>query len=112
MADKKLTSDQTLTAVCSYLFILVLVPLIAVKKRDNFIKFHLSQGLTIFVIEILTFAVIAVLEEIPFVGKTFSFIGNIIFAFFLLVCVIAIIKALSGEKWRIPFMGFKVVNLR
>ena len=106
---KTLTSDETMTAILSYLGILVFIPFFAVKKRDDFIKFHLSQGLTLFVIEIILYVGFFV---VGMVMPYFWMILNLIWLAVLVVCILAIIKALGGEKWEIPVVSnFKLVKL-
>jgi uncharacterized membrane protein len=79
-------------AVLSYLSVLCLVPLLA-KKDSKFCQFHAKQGLTLFIIEIIATFIIWV----PFIGWLLG-LG------LLVVCVMAIVRALNGEWWEIPYI--------
>jgi uncharacterized membrane protein len=111
-AAKPMDSDHTLTAIFSYLSILVLIPLLAVKKRDEDIRFHLSQGLTLFIFELIVWVCLMILVQVPFLGFVFGVINWIVTMLFIVVSIIAIVKALSGEKWKIPYLDFRIVNLK
>jgi uncharacterized membrane protein len=111
-AAKPTDSDHTLTAIFSYLSILVLIPLLAVKKRDEDIRFHLSQGLTLFIFELIVCVCLMILSSVPLLGWFFSAISTLVTILFLVVSIIAIVKALSGEKWKIPYLDFRFVNLK
>ncbi|MFH1401113.1 MAG: hypothetical protein ABIH41_06355 [Nanoarchaeota archaeon] len=101
-AHKTLTNDQMLTGILSYLSILVIIPLIIVKRRDDFIRFHLQQGIVLFVAELIVFVALGALTVlIPFLFV----ISNIMSAVFLIVSIIAIVYAVQGEQWKIPWIS-------
>jgi uncharacterized membrane protein len=112
MANQKQDSDHVLTAICSYLGILVLIPLLAVKKRDDFIRFHINQGLTLFIVELIAMVGIAVIAMIPFIGWMISMLGWLIYLAFVIVSIVAIVKALAGEQWKIPGLTFRIVDIK
>lgn len=110
--NKGLNNDEILTAILSYLSILVLIPLftIDVKKRNDFIKFHLEQGLNLFIVEIIIWVAVSILSIITF--GVFGILGAIINVILLIVCIIAIIKAMQKEKWEIPVLSsIKLIKL-
>jgi len=84
-------------AVLSYLSILVLIPWF-MAKNDKFVMFHVRQGLTLFIAEIITWAI----AFIPIIGWTISVIGWIIWVAF---SVLGIINVLQGKKKELPFIG-------
>lgn len=110
--SKALSNDETLTAILSYINILVLIPLFAIeaKKRNEFIKFHLEQGINLFIIEIILWIILLVLG---FITLGFIYlISWIIWLLVLIVCIVAIIKAINKEKWEIPLISqIKIVKL-
>lgn len=111
-SNKALDSNETMTAILSYLGFLVLIPLIAIesKKRNEFIKFHLQQGLNLFIVEIILGIIFTILTAITF--GIFGIIANIVYVLILVVCIIAIIKALNKEKWPIPVVeNIKIIKL-
>ncbi len=99
---KKLTSDETLTAVLSYLGILVIIPLVVVKKRNDFINFHLKQGLTLFIAEIVVWVALFILMFIPFIGGIFAVLATLFWILVMVIVIVSLVKALMGEKWKIP----------
>ncbi len=87
-------NDTTLYAIMSYLFVLVLVPLL-VGKSDPFVNFHAKQGLVILVGTILSLILAAWLPRA----------GNMVFLVLLLVDVVGLVQALLGRRWKIPLIG-------
>ncbi len=98
--------DEKIIAALSYLWILVLIPLLA-KKDSEYCQFHAKQGLVLFV---ASFAIM-VLGMIPFLGwfivLPLGWLAITIFS------VLGIINALQGKKWEIPYIGkyAKKINL-
>ncbi len=110
---KKLNSDQLMTAILSYLGILALIPFFVVKKKDKFIKFHLEQGINLLIWEIILSIVGVILPYIPFFGWIISLILSLIWLIILVFVIIAIIKAVSGNMWKIPLLGdIKIYKLK
>ncbi len=92
MEEKKPTStnsDSNLMAALSYVWILSVVMLI-IKKDDEFVKFHARQGLILFIASFI--------GVIPVIGW---FIWLIVVVFE----IIGFIKALSGERYKVPVVG-------
>ncbi len=109
---KELNQNEKLTAILSYLGILVLIPLFAVKKRNNFVKFHLQQGMNLFIIELILMigTWIISLLYIPF----YQFYGVIYLLQMVLwivllvigiLSLVALFKAIQGNLWKVPFFG-------
>lgn len=88
MAEKK-TGDSNLMAALSYIWVLSLVMLF-VKKDDEFVKFHAKQGLILFLISFIWW---------------FPFFGWIIGLLVAVLDIVGFIKALSGEKYKMPVVG-------
>ncbi|MFH1781618.1 MAG: hypothetical protein ABH835_03330 [Patescibacteria group bacterium] len=84
--DPKDVEENKAIACLSYLGILFLIPLLA-KKDSKFAQTHAKQGLVM--------AIAAVLVVIPFVGWVWGLIV-------IIVDIIAIVKTLQGEYWKIP----------
>ncbi len=81
----------------SYLGILWLVPLLAMK--DNaFCKFHVKQGI---ILTILVFAV-WIVGWIPFIGWFFL---AVVYIYSLVMSIMGIINAASGKLWTMPVLG-------
>ncbi len=85
--DKNVEENKGIAAL-SYLWILFLIPLLG-KKESKFAQFHAKQGLIIFILSFVTIVPI---------------LGWILFLVIVLVAIVGIIKALSGEWWKIPLV--------
>lgn len=83
------TSDSNLMAALSYVWILSVVMLI-IKKDDEFVKFHAKQGLILFIVSFV--------GVIPVIGW-FVWLGVVV------LDIIGFIKALSGERYKVPVVG-------
>lgn len=87
-------SDSNLMAALSYIWIISIVMLV-IKKDDKFVSFHAKQGTVIF-----AFSIIALM-----ITPVIFFLGVIISIAVSVADVIGFIKALSGEKYKMPFIG-------
>ncbi len=107
-----LTPEQKLMAAIAYMSFLVFIP-ITQDKKDEYIDFHIKQGLVLAVADfVLLFMLGIILQILP------RFLGD----FLLFVAVIAVMaghiylifKALSGEKFLIPQIGALIqkINLQ
>src|SRR5439155_14825447 len=83
------------------------------EKRDSFVRFYAMQSI-IFGIAWIVFAIVysivhAILTNIPAIGFMFEIILGITWALvwvaFLVVFIITIIKAFTGVRWDIPYIG-------
>jgi len=81
--------------VFAYLGVLALIPLLTVRDSE-FVRWHAKNGLTL---DIVTAVAFIVLQFLPFVGW---FLGCVGILGLIVVTVMAISKALRGERWRIP----------
>ncbi|MBI5037663.1 MAG: DUF4870 domain-containing protein [Candidatus Kerfeldbacteria bacterium] len=82
-------SDSNLMAALSYVWILSIVMLI-IKKDDEFVKYHAKQGLILFILS--------------FVG-VIPVIGWFVWLAVVILDIIGFIKALSGERYKVPVVG-------
>jgi fumarate reductase subunit D len=92
----KVTAEQKIFGILSYLGILVLIPLL-VKKDDEFVHFHAKQGLVLLIV----WVVVWVVTMIPVLGWV---IGPILSLGMLIVALIAIVQVLMGKKWEVPVL--------
>jgi len=88
---------KDLTAILSYIGILVLIPLLT-SKDDPFTQFHARQGLALFVAEIATFMI----AWIPFLGW---FVGMILWIVWLVLSIMGIMNVLNGKRSPLPVIG-------
>src|SRR3989454_8811029 len=83
------------------------------EKRDPFVRFYSMQsivfGLAWFLFNIVSAIVHAIFGAIPGIGGILVFFWAIIAALvhlaFLVVMIIAIVKAFTGVRWDIPYVG-------
>jgi len=83
------STDSNLMAALSYVWILSIVMLI-IKKDDEFVKFHARQGLILFIAS--------------FIG-VIPVIGWFIWLVVVVLDIVGFIKALSGERYKMPVVG-------
>lgn len=95
--SEQLVQDDKVYAALSYMWILVLIPLLT--KRDRpFVHFHARQGFVLFLGEFIIFIV----SMIPVLGWIVGFVGWILAG---IVSVLGILAALSGREWQIPVIS-------
>jgi uncharacterized membrane protein len=89
--------------VLSYLGLLCLIPLLT-KKDDPEIQWHAKNGTGLLGAEILWAIIgfILMFVHIPFLGCGISMISCVVWLGFLAISIIAIMKAVKGERFRIP----------
>ena len=99
-------SDRTIMLVLSYLGILALIPLF-VKKDDKEVQWHAKNGLGLTVAWILLWIVIAIVEHFMpgVVSCGIAVIHCGLALGFLAVIVLALMKALKGERMRFPVIS-------
>jgi fumarate reductase subunit D len=83
--------------VLAYLGILALIPLLTVKD-SSYVQWHAKQGL---VLGLGGGIALSILGAIPFVGLITCLAGPAL----LVVDILAMVKALNGERWRIPVVA-------
>ena len=88
--ESEISTETRILAACSYMSWLFLLPLL-LKKDDDFVRFHLNQGLALFIAGCLKW----------FIGGLAVLLWIAIFV----LCMIGIVGALSGKEKRLPFIG-------
>jgi uncharacterized membrane protein len=104
----KISTEERALGVLGYLMFLFLIPLFA--KRDSmFVQFHARQGGVLFVLwaifSIVVLIALAATNSIAVVQSTLIglwILGTIIYG---LMALIAIFKALIGERFRMPVVA-------
>ena len=99
-------SDRTIMLVLSYLGLLALIPMLT-KKEDAEIQWHSKNGLVLgiawFVVwvawEVLSVILVKVIGPFACLGW---FAGCIIGIGFLVLDIMAMVKAINGQRMRIP----------
>ena len=86
---------DVLMATFSYIGLLVLVPIFSGATAAPFVKFHVKQGLVLFVGEIL--AVILTFWS--------SYAGGFLFLVLLIASIAGLVRCLQEEQWVVPGVG-------
>jgi uncharacterized membrane protein len=106
------SENRTLMLVLSYLGILALVPLF-VEKDDPEVQWHAKHGIVMFVAWVILFIALSIvsmaLGAVPGVGWIVSTmlacgLYPILWVAILVVHIIAIMRALKGEKLTLPLI--------
>jgi uncharacterized membrane protein len=104
-------NEKILWGILSYLGILCLLPLL-LKKDDSFIQFHAKQGLIMLIVGAIIWVVsipMALLMIIPAIGPIINILWMIILFIIgiplFILWVIAIIKVIQLETWKMPVIG-------
>ena len=100
------SSDRTIMLVLSYLGILALIPLLS-KKDDPEVQWHAKNGLALFVAWVIISIAWAIIQAFlpDSLGCALSFVSCGISLAGLALVVIAIMKAVKGERLRLPVIS-------
>ena len=81
-------------ALLAYVSFLFVIPLF-IKRENNFVLFHVKQGLVLFIIE----SAVCIIRFVPVIGE-------VIFVFGMVICgilsLLGIIKVCMNELWEMP----------
>ena len=83
------------------------------EKHDQFVRFYAMQSIifggVLFLFRIVSVILWSIFWSLPMVGQFFaklwSFAADLTYLGFVVITVIAIVKAFSGVRWDIPFVG-------
>lgn len=99
------SGDDALMLVLAYLWILALIPLLAEKGKPN-VQWHAKNGILILAAEIVVWVALSILQFLPFLGTILGCgLIPLVFLGFLVVRIIAIVKATQGQKFRLPLIS-------
>jgi len=91
--DKKDLEENGTMAALSYVWALCLIPLLF-KRKSKLAQFHAKQGLLLFAIELL----FGWFFPVPIIGWA---LGLLV----MLLAILGVVNALSGNFWEMPFLG-------
>ncbi len=96
-ATEKVTKEKNVgMAIVAY--IIFFVPLLTDAKDDPFVKFHVRQGLVLFIAWIAA----VLINVIPLLGQLISFVASIAL---LVLWIMGIINAANGQEKELPLIG-------
>ncbi|MEI6627519.1 MAG: hypothetical protein WCL61_02900, partial [bacterium] len=84
-----LKQDQKIWAAASYFWLLAIIVL-AIKKNDDYVRFHANQGILLFILSLACFV---------------PFFGQLLLMVVVIMMIIGMVKAFKGEKWPLPIVG-------
>jgi uncharacterized membrane protein len=93
------SSEDSLMLVLSYLSLLALIPYFSSKNAD--VRWHAKQGLTLAGV----FFVFRIATWLPLVGWIAAMLYPIVSLLYFVLVVVGIVKALGGDRWRIPLIA-------
>jgi uncharacterized membrane protein len=92
-------------AVLAYFGLLLLIPLFAAKE-DEFVRFHVNQGIALFIVEIaIDIVTQTVGKSGGAVGLLFSILAGIVGFVMFIFAIMGIIHAAKGEYKQLPLIG-------
>jgi len=92
-------NQQKNTGMAVIAYIVFFIPLLTESKNDPFVKYHVKQGLTLFIAGVIVWLIMIV---IPILGLLIAPILNIIL---LVLLVLGIINAAKGLEKPLPLIG-------
>lgn len=109
--DTKDISESTVMAILSYLGFLWIIPFFFRMKKSPYTKFHVNQGLTLFLAEVIcSFAGKLLAVFFGFIGlgiikMLINMIVTFISVFWLVIMVMGIVNAINNTARELPIIG-------
>lgn len=107
-------SNTILFSILSYIGILWLIPLL-VEKNDKVVRFHVNQGIVLFIFDIIGSIAVGILSAIFVFIPVISFLGVVIASLFGILCfvlmIIGIVNAANKSEKPLHIIGkFQVLK--
>jgi len=97
--SSKSSAKEKNTGMAIVAYIIFFIPLLTEAKNDPFVKFHVQQGLALFICGVIVWIINSIL---PWQLRIISQLFNICL---LVLMIIGIINASRGEKNPLPLIG-------
>ena len=91
--DKKDLEENGHIAALSYVWVACFIPLLF-RRKSKLAQWHAKQGLLLFFVELIG----GWLFPVPIIGWALAFLV-------MLLALLGVINALSGNFWEMPFLG-------
>lgn len=95
---KSTETKQKNTGMAIVAYLIFFVPLLTEAKDDPFVKYHVKQGLVLF----LAWIALSIFAMVPVIGWV---LGPILSLGLLVLMVIGILNAVNGESKELPLIG-------
>jgi len=102
--DEQDINENKGISVLSYLGILFLIPLL-VKKDSKYVKFHVNQGLVLFIIDIAITILDGVFKPLGVAGSVLSGLTGIAGLAVFILMIMGIVNAATGKVKELPIIG-------
>jgi uncharacterized membrane protein len=89
--------QTNINALISYIGPLCLIPLLT-KDQDEFVKFHMKQGLILFGLEVAGWIIFSIITFLWFLSPLVGLV-------WLILSIIGIINVVKNEKKELPLVG-------
>ena len=115
--EKKLEADSKIFAALSYISLLFIIPWI-IKKEDEFVMYHVKQGVALFLAEAIVWIILWFLETLLITIFSFgaltliSVLYKLAWLFFAALSIIGIYYAIKGKKKSLPWLWVIAKNLK
>lgn len=78
---------------------------LVLEKDDKEVKFHAWQSIFLGGASIVVYIALMILGMIPYIGIVAAILSIVFYIGYLVVWIIAMVKAYQGEHWLIPVIG-------
>ena len=105
--NPKDAEDNKIMAILAYLWILVLVPILAAKESP-FARYHANQGLILVITVIAVYIVFFILQialAITGLWWIISLLSVVVYLGLLILTILGIVNAVKGECKPLPLIG-------
>ncbi|MCX6790895.1 MAG: hypothetical protein NTV62_01730 [Candidatus Gribaldobacteria bacterium] len=102
--NKSIGSSQKNTGMAVVAYILFFIPLLTEAKNDPFVKYHVKQGLVLFI----GYVIETIIAGMPFIWFLSSLLGLALFVLF----IIGVMNALNGKQEPLPIIGGLAENFK
>ena len=104
--SKGATNKQKNTGMAIVAYIIFFIPLLTDSKNDPFVKYHVKQGLVLFIASVIVSIIIRVLPVIGWIIAPFLDLAILIFV------IIGIMNAVNGVQKPLPLIGQYADNFK
>ncbi|MBU1092292.1 hypothetical protein KJ836_01285 [Patescibacteria group bacterium] len=117
VGSNKMDADTKLFAALSYISVLFIIPWVT-KKNNNFVSFHVKQGMALFVAEVVIWFILWLIElflEGVFSYRAFGlvqFLYRLAWLVFGAVSILGVYHALTGKEKPLPYLAIITKNLK
>ena len=101
-AKKPVSKKEKNTSMAIIAYIVFFLPLLTEEKEDPYVKFHVKQGLVLFLAFIAAAIISFIFALIPVIGWL---INLALYITLLILLVIGIMNAANGKKKELPLIG-------